>query len=248
MKKHIPNFITCLNLFSGCLALIFVFNGNPAMASILILLAMIFDFFDGMAARMLNVSSPLGIQLDSFADMVSFGVAPGLLLYSMMDRALEISETEFSPAFSVFYRLLPFLIPLCSALRLARFNLDEKQRHSFMGLPTPASGLMLASFPLIKIFDASFASGWMEEPVFLALSSCLLAFLMVSNISMFSFKFEHYSWTENEIRYLFLVFSISLIAVLLFTAIPIIILLYVVISIFENKFLNKKNRSNEIHS
>ncbi|OZA56958.1 MAG: CDP-diacylglycerol--serine O-phosphatidyltransferase, partial [Sphingobacteriales bacterium 39-40-5] len=142
MKKHIPNSVTCLNLFSGCLGIVFAFQGNLIWASYAIVIAAVFDFFDGMLARLLKAYSDIGKELDSLADMVSFGVLPSVIIYQLFALSPQIDFGADWLSFSA------FIIAVFSALRLAKFNIDTRQSENFIGLPTPANALLIASFPL----------------------------------------------------------------------------------------------------
>ena len=245
--KHIPNAITCLNLLCGCLAIISISLGDPLKAAYLVVAAAIFDFFDGFAARMLNVSSPIGAELDSLADMVTFGVVPGLiLLHYLTDGILNINSLN------IFWEnpilIIPFAVPVFSALRLAKFNIDTRQTDSFRGLPTPASAFWVISIPLMVEF-MPFHIWWNPENVivdkwFIIGSSIGLSALMVSDIPLLALKFKGFGWKGNGIRYSFLIISAILLIILRPIAIPIILSLYVLISVIDNLFLSK----NEVQS
>jgi CDP-diacylglycerol--serine O-phosphatidyltransferase len=245
--KNIPNFITCLNLLSGCLAIISVILGNPLVAAYLVVSAAIFDFFDGFAARMLNVSSPIGAELDSLADMVTFGVVPGLMLLHYLSGGIS-SLTGVEGFLQNPVLLVPFLVPVFSALRLAKFNVDTRQTDSFRGLPTPASALWVISIPLMIEF-MPFHMWWNPENVivnqwFIIGSAIGLSVLMVSDIPLLAMKFKGFGWKGNGVRYIFLIISLVLLIILRPVAIPIILSLYVLISIIDNLFLSK----NEVQS
>lgn len=223
MKKHIPNTITCLNLISGCIATYWAFQGNYEMALIFIVAGAVFDFFDGMAARLLGVSSPIGKELDSLADVVTFGVAPSAMVFS------------FLSSFHIHFPLVPFLafvIAAFSALRLAKFNLDERQTMGFIGLPTPANALFWASL-IVGCGD------WLQTLPYSAGLILLMVFvscwLLVSEIPMFALKFKQWGWRGNEIRYLFLLSCIPLLAFFGIAGIAIIVAWYVLLSILTKK-------------
>ncbi len=238
IKKHIPNFITLLNLLSGCAAIVYAFDGDLVMAAYLIFVAAIFDFIDGFAARLLHVKSPIGKELDSLADVVSFGLVPGVILFSLL--RFSLSSSMISSHFVFFVPFIAFLVPLFSALRLAKFNIDERQTEKFIGLPTPANAIFIASFPLI-IFkepvmlavDHSFFSALLTNTYFLVSVVIGLSYLLVAEIPLMSLKFQSFGWKENKSRYIFLILSIILIGILFYTAIPLVILLYIVISFFK---------------
>ena len=197
IKKHIPNFITCLNLFSGCIAVLMAFKGNYQGAFIAILVAAVFDFFDGFAARILKAYSPMGKELDSLADMVSFGFAPGMIVFSLLTEA---NIHEWLP-------YLAFIIPVFSALRLAKFNIDERQTSSFIGMPTPANAIFWAGMAF------SFASFLVSNVWILVGLTVAFSYLLVAEIPMFALKVKNLAWKDNQIQYIFLVVTIGLLAV-----------------------------------
>ncbi len=235
MHKHIPNFITLLNLLAGLLSIYFATTGNLQLAGLLVFVAAVFDFFDGFAARLLHAKSVIGVQLDSLADMVSFGVAPAFVLFYTIRELTGTGTPEYLP-------FTAFVVPLFSALRLAKFNVDDEQTTSFKGLPTPATGLLLASFPIMIMGCLAENKGIyydiVTNPYFLASVGLISSALMVSNIPMFSLKFSSLSWTENQTRYLFIVLSVALLILLKVAAVPLIILLYLLLSIVSGLFKN----------
>lgn len=229
MKKHIPNTLTCLNLICGTLSVMAAVKGNLEMAAIWIIIAAVFDFFDGFAARMLKVASPIGKELDSLSDVVSFGVAPAMIIYTWLNRCLF----EMQPALSSsrFMELMPFialLVPALSAVRLARFNIDERQTTTFIGLPTPANALFLGFIPLAAdklVFLNNFWVVWSF--------TLLFALLLVSPISMISLKFKDLKFKGiNIARYTLIITGLVLIPVFHWGAFPLIILAYILISLF----------------
>lgn len=245
IKKHIPNFITLLNLFCGCLAVIFAVKNQLEIAAFFVFLGIFFDFFDGLAARLLKVQSELGLQLDSLADMVTSGVVPGIIMYQLFNRALDIHEKvndghSWSDTWHWFeneVHLLPLIglfITLASAYRLAKFNIDENQTSSFIGLPTPANTLLIISFPLILAYqpnatiDAIILNKW-----FLIVMTILSSYLLNANIPLFALKFKNWSFKDNMVKYIFIIISALLLVFLQFVAILIIIILYVLISLIK---------------
>ncbi len=240
LKSQIPNIITLSNLISGTLAIYATFQGSVALAAYLILLAAVFDFFDGLAARVLNVSGELGKQLDSLADLVSFGVAPAFIALSLMgslDRALQFSwETVF--AFS------PLIMVAFSAYRLAKFNIDTRQSEQFIGMPTPANALFWLSLPLISQSAGSgwlnqFYSGFLESNIAIVITALVFSLLLVSELPLLALKFKNTGLKENLYRYILIAISIILLAVFWVKAIPIILILYIVISIIQH--LTRRN-------
>lgn len=230
ITRHIPNAITSLNLFSGCIAITMAFNGNFDMAAAFILLAAFFDFFDGMTARLLKAYSDIGKELDSLADMVSFGVAPSVIFFKLMQ--LGFSGTQNIIASYIPY--LAFVIAVFSALRLAKFNLDTRQTTSFIGLPTPANALFLLSFGLLYTSNLSMKS-MVLNPYFLLVVALIFSLLLVAEIPMFALKIKSLKWKGNEIRYIFLGLSAVVIVLLHEMALLGIIPLYILISLLTQK-------------
>lgn len=223
IKKHIPNTITCCNLVSGCIATTFAFAGNPKMAMFWIIMGAVFDFFDGMVARLLKVSSPIGKELDSLADDVTFGVAPSAIVFS------ELFTLQY-PVLQGLQTYIPycaFLIAAFSALRLAKFNLDDRQTTSFIGLPTPANALFWGSFIIGgHTFIESFKWG---VPLILIMI-CLSCYLLVAEFPMFALKFKKWSWKGNEVKYIFILSCIPMLLFLGYSAFSAIIAWYVILS------------------
>lgn len=220
MKKHIPNAITCANLFSGCIGIVFAFSGDLFTAAYFVLLSGIFDFFDGMVARLLNVKSDIGKELDSLADMVSFGFLPGVVMFQLL------KTSDFSSAYLPY---LGFIITVFSALRLAKFNIDERQTEEFIGLNTPMNTLFIVSLPFIaQDYPAVIGSS-----ILLLAITAINSFLLVSEIKIFSLKFQQMSWAKNKFKFIFLILSAVLIAFLRFTAVPFVLVLYIALSIFH---------------
>jgi CDP-diacylglycerol--serine O-phosphatidyltransferase len=228
LKYHIPNTITCCNLLSGCLSILFSCSGMPVAASLMIFAAGLFDFFDGFAARLLDAHSPIGADLDSLSDVVSFGVAPGMIMYRMM---VEGMAHPIWPLGTVsLFACLAFLLPVFAAVRLAKFNVDDRQTTSFIGLPTPPMALFMASLPL-----AFWQLGLLGQPVlnpYLCLGMVVLfSVMMVCNRPFFSFKVKSMRWKGNEIRWIFLIAAVAGLAVFRLVALPFILLLYVLLSV-----------------
>lgn len=224
IKKHIPNTLTCANLICGCIGIVAVFNGNLLLAPYLIWLAAIFDFFDGFAARLLKVSSPIGGELDSLADNVTFGLLPASIVYAMLQgHALP----EWVP-------YLAFVIAVFSALRLAKFNVDTRQAEHFIGLPTPANALFFSSFPLILEYS-SLPLDFINEPWFLLSTAFIFSFLLVAELPLFALKFKSFKWQDNKVKYIFLIVSVALLIIFRFVAIPLIIILYILVSLFNRR-------------
>jgi len=240
MKKHIPNFITLLNLLSGVLAIVFATQNQLEYAAYFVFAGIIFDFFDGFVARLLHVSSELGVQLDSLADMVTSGVAPGIVMFQlirnsdadwhMIDYLSDFRNISFLP-------FVGLLITLAAAYRLAKFNIDDRQEHDFIGLPTPALTIFIVSLPLISLYgNHEWTMNMVQDSYFLIATTLLGSFLMNSELRMFSLKFKNISLKDNLLKYIFLILSLLLSIVLHIAAIPFIIMLYVIICIVTSFF------------
>ena len=231
LKKHIPNTITCLNLISGCIATYFAFQSNYGMALLFIVIGAVFDFFDGMVARLLHVSSPIGKELDSLADDITFGFAPSAIVFGFLK---EIgAEANSSLILQSSLPFVVFVMAAFSALRLAKFNLDERQALGFIGLPTPANALFWGSL-IVGSGD------WLKTFIGPNLSLVILAgvfiscWLLVAEIPMFAFKFKTWGWKGNEIKYVFLITCIPLLILLGISGLAVIIAWYVVLSVLNN--------------
>ncbi|QKG53582.1 CDP-alcohol phosphatidyltransferase family protein [Hymenobacter sp. BRD67] len=226
MKRHIPNAVTCLNLLCGCLALTFIFRGELVMGAYLVGIAAVADFFDGLLARALRVSSPIGKDLDSLADMVSFGVVPGAILYMLLT-----SHEVWAASGWHWLARLGFVVSIFSALRLAKFNNDTRQTTSFIGLPTPACTLVVASLPLILAHDRFGLSGIILNPWLLLGLTALLSGLLVAELPLFALKFKNLRWLGNRRRFIFVGVALVLVATLRSAGIPVAVLLYVLMSV-----------------
>jgi CDP-diacylglycerol---serine O-phosphatidyltransferase len=233
LKKHIPNFITTLNLFSGCVGIIFAMQSQLEYAAYFIAIAALFDFMDGLAARLLHVKSEIGKELDSLADVVSFGVLPGIILYQLMAIS---PNTPAAGSFVSIFSLIAMIIPVLSAVRLAKFNLDTRQTISFLGLPVPANALFLGSLPLIKM-QAGYSDSlsWLtaitDNYYVLAVIAIGMSLLLVSEIPLISLKFRNLKFADNKPQFILVAFAIIAFAVVTFTAIPLIILVYILLSL-----------------
>ncbi|MEN8913315.1 MAG: CDP-alcohol phosphatidyltransferase family protein [Polaribacter sp.] len=226
MKKHIPNLITLGNLYCGTIATIFAVQENFELAALFVVLGIVFDFFDGFAARLLNVSGELGKQLDSLADMVTSGVVPGIIMYHLLDNV-----SSGVPALKYF----GLLLTVGACYRLAKFNIDTRQSDSFIGLPTPAMSLFIISLPLIQEYTTiEFVQYLISNHYFLLIITFLLTYLMNAELPLFSLKFKNYNFKNNVVKYLFLITSLTLLLSVKYIAIPLVILLYVVLSMIHN--------------
>lgn len=243
IKKHIPNTITLLNLLAGLLALIHAFNGNYNEAFSLVCLGIFFDFWDGFFARIWKVQSPIGLQLDSLADMVTSGVVPGLVMYKMLGDIQE-NQSQYNLTEDTYYMgvvpYLGFLITLASCYRLAKFNIDTRQLDSFIGLPTPANALLIMSIPMIQFHsEFEWLVDFLSNPYVLVGVTVLSSYLLNAEIPLFSLKVKSFSWEKYKMQVVFLILSLILIVLLEFIAIPIIILLYVILSVVNNAIFKK---------
>ncbi|NML66176.1 CDP-diacylglycerol--serine O-phosphatidyltransferase [Hymenobacter sp. RP-2-7] len=234
MKRHLPNALTCLNLLCGCLALTFIFQGSLVTAAYFVGLGAVADFFDGLVARALRVSSPIGKDLDSLADMVSFGVVPGAIMFKLLQKTLPpptFGYLEMFSAKSFFIPFCGFLITIFSALRLAKFNNDTRQTTSFIGLPTPACTLVVASLPLILAGDEFGLAGFILNPWVLLGLTVVLSGLLVAELPLFALKFKNLRWLGNRRRFLFVVLALGLVGWLRAAGVPLAVLLYVLLSV-----------------
>ena len=231
MKKHIPNTITCCNLISGCIATWFAFQGDFRMALLFIVIGAVFDFFDGMVARLLHVSSPIGKELDSLADDITFGFAPSAIVFS------------YVCTFHIHMPVIPFLafiMAAFSALRLAKFNLDERQALGFIGLPTPANALFWGSL-IVGLEEWSAAANFslftshFSFPYLILLGTFISCYLLIAEIPMFALKFKTWGWKGNEVKYIFILSCIPLLLLLGVSGLAAIIAWYVILSIATNK-------------
>lgn len=229
ITRHIPNALTCLNLFSGCIASVMAFHARYDLALLFIFIGAVFDFFDGMAARLLHAYSNIGKDLDSLADDVSFGVAPSLMIFSLLkEMHYPVSIEGIAP----YLPYAAFLISVFSALRLAKFNNDTRQSTSFIGLPVPANALFWAS---LITGNHAFLTNEACHPLYLIAIVCLFSWLLVSEIPMFSLKFKNLSWKENKICFIFLFVCILLIVFLGIKGISACIVWYILLSLCTQK-------------
>ena len=258
-KAHIPNIITLLNLLAGVVAVILAVSDRLIDAAIFVLIGIFFDFFDGFVARILKVQSELGKQLDSLADMVTSGVVPGIVMFQLFMKSAHkdwmdglsceignwsvFEETATMALAGEKIHLLPFvglLLTLAAAYRLANFNIDDRQTNSFIGLPTPAMALFILSLPVILMYsDDEFVKGLILNKYVLIVITLIFSVLMNAEIPLFSLKFKNISLKNIAVEIFFIIGSIVLLILLKFVAIPVIILLYIILSIFKNS-INKE--------
>jgi CDP-diacylglycerol--serine O-phosphatidyltransferase len=239
LKKHIPNLFTLGNLFCGTLATMAAVERYYEAAALLVIIGIVFDFFDGFLARILKVQGELGKQLDSLADMVTSGVVPGILMFRFYEDTIQHGDTELS-SMGISMAFSAFILTLAAGYRLAKFNIDTRQSESFIGLPTPAMSLFVISLPIIYEYTTiEFAKNLVFNNYFLVSVSLILSFLMNANLPLFSLKFKSFGFKENIVKYIFLLASLVMIATLQYLSVPLIIILYVVLSIVNNMI--KKN-------
>lgn len=235
MKSSIPNILTASNLFCGCIALIYIFLDQPDSAAYMILVALIMDFFDGFVARMLKVSSPVGKELDSLADMVSFGVVPAMILARMIENSQGVSFPGLDVWSINNWSLAGILVAIFSALRLAKFNLDERQSDAFYGLPTPANTILILSLWLIVSY---WPTHWMAELINqpkVLLGICIFScYILIADVRLIALKFKNFGFKGNVARYLLLGSALVLLAVFQIIGIPYIILVYLLLSALDN--------------
>ena len=226
ITRNIPNTITCCNLLSGCVATTFAFAGDQKMALAFIILGAAFDFFDGMTARLLKVSSPIGKELDSLADDVTFGLAPATMIFTLL---FQVPYPEWLDGYRELVPYAAFLVAAFSALRLAKFNIDERQTSSFIGLPTPANALFWGSLIVGGGSQITHLSHALPIILLLVVLSC---WMLVAEIPLFALKFKHWGWKGNEVKYIFLISCVVLLALLRVSGLAVIIVWYVLLSLF----------------
>lgn len=243
IKKHIPNAITLLNLSTGLLAIIAIFRGYFDEAFIFVCLGIFLDFWDGFLARKFNVAGPLGVQLDSLADMVTCGVVPGLMMFRLFED-IQQTQPEYMLTEETFYMgfvpYLGFLITIASCYRLANFNIDTRQTDSFIGLPTPANALVIMSIPMIQYAnDFEMLTAILYNPYVLLVITLISAYILNAEIPLFSLKIKEFTWSKYKMQILFLIGSLVSFFILGFLAIPLIIISYVLVSVISNKMTAK---------
>lgn len=226
IKKQIPNMITGFNLVSGCISIVLSFSHQYEWAIIAIFMAAVFDFFDGFAARLLKVSSPIGVEMDSLADVVSFGVSPAMILFCYM---IEMGVQQGVSGWQSYLPYFVFIVPMFSAFRLAKFNLDTRQTESFLGLPTPANAMFLST---LVILPESW--GFIHNSYTLLIIAIITSLLLVSEIPLFSLKIKNLSWKDNKIKFIFLAGALVIMGFLTVISIPFVILWYIILSVINN--------------
>ena len=229
ITRHIPNFVTACNLFSGCIAAVMAFQANYEAAILFIILGATFDFFDGMLARLFHVSGPLGKELDSLADDITFGFAPSVIVFSLFK---EVQYPAFMQCIADIFPYTAFIIAVFSALRLGKFNIDPRQSSSFIGLPTPANALFWGS---LVVGGHSFLVSDTFNALYLFILVLIMSYLLVAELPMFSLKFKNLSWKDNKISYIFLLVCIPLLVIFRISGFAAIILWYILLSLLTKK-------------
>lgn len=229
ITRHIPNTVTCCNLFCGCIASIMGFQAKYKMAILFIILGAVFDFFDGMLARLFHVSGPLGKELDSLADDITFGFAPSVIVYSLFK---EVQYPDILAPFTDYIPYTAFIIAVFSALRLGKFNIDTRQSTSFIGMPTPANALFWGS---LVVGGHDFLVSESFNAIYLLILVLIMSYLLVAEIPMFSLKFKNLTWSDNKISYIFLLVCIPLLIFLQISGFAAIILWYIFLSAITKK-------------
>lgn len=230
---NIANILTLINLFSGCMAVVFIFNYQIELVPYCVLISLVADFLDGFAARLTKSATNIGLQLDSLADVVSFGVVPGAIIFQLLFQKYESSDAMLSTTRMYMYSAPAFIITLFAALRLAKFNVDTRQSDGFIGLATPAATMFVVGLLLIFLNNSYGLAPVIFTGKVLYGTVALLAVLMIAEIPMFSFKFKNYGFAHNKVRYLFIILSVVLLATLKFAAISLIIILYIIVSVIQ---------------
>lgn len=230
MKAFVPNFITLLNLLSGGIAVIFAVKGDLSTAALFVFFGIFFDFFDGFLARKLNVSSEMGLQLDSLADLVTSGLVPALVLVNLIELSILPSQDA-----NCFLPYLGLLVLLCSAYRLAKFNISTEQSQFFIGLPTPANALLIMSLPLVLDYQNSDSyNALILNPFFLVVVTLLSSFLLNAPVKLIALKFKTWNFSENASKYILIIFSLVGLILFKFAGIPLIIIFYIMLSLINS--------------
>jgi CDP-diacylglycerol--serine O-phosphatidyltransferase len=227
IRRNIPNAFTCANLLCGCIGVVEAFHNNLILSCILIGIALIFDFFDGFLARLLNVSSAIGKDLDSLADMVTFGVLPSIIVYQLLMQSIP-------DLFGIWKAYASLIIAIFSAIRLAKFNNDPRQSDSFIGVPTPANAMLIASLPLIVHTQGEFWKDIIINTNNLLILTVVMSYLLVMEMPLIALKFKNFGWKGNEARYILIVATVVLLVSLKILAVPGILILYILLSVAEN--------------
>lgn len=231
IRRNIPNALTCGNLLCGCIGVVEAFHNNLILSCLLIGVALIFDFLDGFFARLLKVTSPIGRDLDSLADMVTFGLLPSIIMYQLLMQSIP-------DLFGIWKAYAAFIIAIFSAIRLAKFNNDPRQSDSFIGVPTPANAMLIASLPLIVHVESTFWKDIIINTTNLLILSAVMSCALIMELPLIALKFKSFGWKGNESRYILIGVTVLLLVTLKFLAVPAILIVYVLLSLADN--LRKK--------
>lgn len=241
--KQLPNVFTCMNLLCGCVALVAVFHGNEILLAGMVFLAAMFDLLDGLTARGFNAYSDFGKEFDSLADMVTFGVVPGMIMYNLFIKGPDTVFLGSNVLFHIF-KYFPFIITVFAALRLARFNCQKSGSSYFTGMPTPAATILITSLPLIVRYDRYGLGDLIHNPYFICIFSLITAALMMSKLKLFALKFHNLSWNDNKFQFIFLMLALVFFVLFGFTSVPLIIMLYIALSLASGiKFFNPSEKT-----
>lgn len=221
ITKHIPNTLTCCNLLSGCMAVIAAFNADAWHTLLWVVCGALFDFCDGFSARLLKAYSPTGKELDSLADLITFGLAPAVLCWRMLQLFSYPCD-----CLAEYFPYIAFILVAFAALRLAKFNTDERQTTSFLGLAVPANALFWCGLFQLEFWSSCAASPWITGAL-----AILFALLMVSEIPMFSFKFKNMKWADNKVRFIFLAIAIVILAIFWKQGLSAVVVCYIILSL-----------------
>ncbi len=227
IRRNIPNALTCGNLLCGCIGVVEAFHNNLILSCLLIGVALIFDFLDGFIARLLKVTSPIGRDLDSLADMVTFGLLPSIIMYQLLMQSIP-------DLFGIWKAYAAFVIAIFSAIRLAKFNNDPRQSDSFIGVPTPANAMLIASLPLIVHTESAFWKEIIINTTNLLILSALMSYALIMELPLIALKFKNFGWKGNESRFFLIGITVLLLTTLKFLAVPAILIVYVLLSIADN--------------
>ena len=239
IRRNIPNALTCANLLCGCIGVVEAFHNNLILSCILIAVALIFDFFDGFVARLLKVSSAIGKDLDSLADMVTFGLLPSIIVYQLLMQSIP-------DLMGIWKAYFAFIIAIFSAVRLAKFNNDPRQSDSFIGVPTPANAMLIASLPLIIHIHGDFWKEIILNTDNLLILSVIMSYLLIMEMPLIALKFKHFGWKGNQARYVLIVTTVLLLVTLKILAVPVILVLYILLSLIDNISKKKSRLGTEI--
>ncbi len=239
MLRQLPNFITCLNLLCGCMATVFVFKGKIPLIAVCIAGSLIFDFLDGLVARALNAGSAMGRELDSLADMISFGLVPGAIMHHLFLISAPVS-LNLTTGWVEVLAYMPFMITVFSAWRLAKFNIDERPRDHFFGMPTPAATIFIAGLALVIQYDKFHLTPFLLNSYLIGGLTLVICYMLVSGIKLFTLKFKSFDWSENKMQYILIISAVVLVPLIGAASVPLLVILYVILSALQNSLFPVK--------